>query len=198
MPIRGPVTTITTNFPSNVHANDLIVVGVNWDMGAPTPNLVAMTDSLGDTFTTILGPFDGAGSRSYLVVAPVVAAGPDTVTAAIDIGAVVVDLRIHEFSGVSLATTPDDGSSVSGPDSAPATVSGAPVTTTTPNDLVFSMVLCGTCHATTPDTDAQEFDGDDTEFLIAATPGMYTPRAMLLTGMGFAYTTVALHAAEVP
>jgi len=194
----GPISGIGVAYTSDVHAGDLIVVGINWSTGAPTPNLVNTTDAMGDAFTTVLGPFDGDGSRSYIVIAPIAANGPDSITISMDAAATVVDLRIHEFSGVALVTTPDDGSSVSGTDAAPATVSGAPVTTTTANDLVFSMVLCGTCEAATPDIDAQDYDGDVTEYLIASTPGMYTSRAMLLGGMGYAFTTVALHAQVAP
>ncbi len=194
----GPISGIGTAYTSAVHAGNLIVVGINWSSGAPTANLSHISDTLGSVFTTVLGPYDGDGSRAYIVIAPIAANGIDDITISVDTVATVVDLRLHEFSGVSPSTTPDDGSSMSGSDAAPATVSGAPVTTTTPNDLVFSMVLCGICQATSPDVDAQQFDGDDTEFLVAATPGAYTPRAMLTQGMGYAYTTVALHAASVP
>jgi hypothetical protein len=174
---NGTAATLTKAmpFPAPVTAGDLILVAIDYDLS--TPQVAGVSDSQGNTYT-VLGPFDAPRSRQYLAYALAQTSDVDTVTATLDaIPAQFLELRIHEYADVS-PTDPFDavasaGGTATGPDAAASPL----IVTTSPNELVFGLVIDGTVSAGTGFTLRSSEYGDVTEDRIAATPGSYAATA---------------------
>ena len=65
-----------------------------------------MTDALGNTYNTILGPFDRTGFRHYIVVAEDSPPGMNTLTIMID-GPASIQIYAHEYAGLARSSSVD-------------------------------------------------------------------------------------------
>jgi hypothetical protein len=88
-------------FATDVTAHDAIIACATFDNTSAT---LSLSDSLGSSFTTLLGPVDVAASsrRHYLFAALDVAGGSDTITATLSAAAPSrFEVYIHEYANVS-------------------------------------------------------------------------------------------------
>jgi hypothetical protein len=113
---------------------DLIVVGVNWYSQAAT---ASVTDTLGSSYQTAVGPTDWAGTtyRAQVFYAKNVTAGATTVTVTLSGADTGCEIYVQEYAGVDPSSPLDQTSAAIGvagdiPDSGSRT-------TTQANELVF-------------------------------------------------------------
>lgn len=88
-------------FTNPVVAHDTIIACATFDNMTAT---LSLSDSIGSSFTVLLGPVDVAASsrRHYLFAATDVAGGSDSITATLSAAAPSrFELYIHEYSGIS-------------------------------------------------------------------------------------------------
>ena len=166
-------TTGALAWPAAVTTGDLLLVGI--DFGSSTGTVATVTDDLHNTWT-LAGPIDGY-TREYVAYAIANGTGLDTTQVSVTESSNYLELRLHEYRGVS-ATTPLDGVFGNSIDTMPATVS---VTTHAPNQLVFVMTIF--IAATTPSagtgfTLRDNYADDLTEDKIVTTPGTLNATTM--------------------
>ncbi len=188
------VSGVSGTLGGDIVVGNTLVVAV--DFNNTSANLVDLTDSLGNSFTRVFGPSDLV-SRTYLYAAPITTGGHDSVKATIDAPSNLFDLRIHEFTG--LAPLAANSTSVaSGTVSGAGVIeTGAEITTTEPNDLIFVLALSGIVHAMSPYAMVLDFEADISEILVATTPGIYVPVVVVDSGAMWVISAVVLHAAEI-
>jgi hypothetical protein len=180
-------------FPTPVTAHDAIVVCVHleWQVGAQ--QISAITDSLGNTYTLVVGPVDGVYVPSlYVAMALDVRGGSDSVTVRCALPVTQeLDVYVHEFSGIALAGAFDVRASASG--ATPAMSSG-PATTTADNELVIGFgetnrhgtVASGTGFTNLSIND-QSVNGDILdEYLVAPHAGEQQATATTASGANWA------------
>ncbi|MEO8844699.1 MAG: hypothetical protein ABI591_27725 [Kofleriaceae bacterium] len=128
----GMATTAALAWPATVIAGDLLLVGI--DFGSTT-TVTSVSDDLNNQWT-LAGPVDGY-TREYVAYAIANATGADTAYVDVAAGSPYLEVRLHEYRGVS-ATAPYDGVFGNSVDTMPATVS---VTTHAAGQLVFVMTI---------------------------------------------------------
>jgi hypothetical protein len=111
-----------------------------------TVNLTGVSDSLGNTYQVVAGPFEhGAPNlRAYIVIAEDSPAGADTLT--ITLSAVPNDeleVAVDEYSGLATASVFDMSSTSAGSGDGLDAISGS-VATTTGHELAFGYAM-GPC-----------------------------------------------------
>src|SRR5262249_5113166 len=70
----------TVTFGSAIQAHSTIIAC--FDFNSTSVSALPVTDSLGNTYQTIVGPYDRTGFRHYVAIAEDTAAGTDTLTIA--------------------------------------------------------------------------------------------------------------------
>ena len=185
----------TLPFDSAVTAGNTIVVAVDITDGATITELI---DSLGNaTFPAVALSEDGGDQLLALFYAPLVTGGADSVTVMFS-GMTTLELRIHEFAGIS-PTNPLDGATfLAGTATAPTTLVGPSVTTSEPDEMIFGFELSSTATAGSGFTTALEFDEDTTEYEIAPTPGVYASTDNLISGSNVPWGITAAFRAPAP
>lgn len=126
---RGRAQTASATFPSNVTADDLIIVGTLVDLNAT----VSASDSQGNTFTQVAAQPVAANHNATVLVATARSSGPDAITVRVGSGTYVYAVSIHEYFGVS--PTVDTRATAQGNSTIPASGS---LSTTNANDLIFA------------------------------------------------------------
>jgi hypothetical protein len=128
---QAPETTVATAFDEAQAAGNLNVVVVGWNNA--TSNIVAVTDSAGNTYQ-LAAPTTRSGAISQAVYyAKNIAAGANTVNVTFNAATPYVDVRIAEYAGLDPAN-PLDVTASAGADS--ASPSSGAVTTTTATELL--------------------------------------------------------------
>jgi hypothetical protein len=169
--VSGTVTTA----PLTIGAGDLVIVGVISGQGGNS--VTGMQDTLGNVYVAT-GPRPSTTNiESEIWYAANTVAGTTSVTVTLG-GAYGVKLWLLEVSDMDLAAPLD--ATATDTTGAPGNVSGAAVTTTVANELVFVTIAAesedvtalvpGDAFTALPTT-----QGDDAAYLIAPVPGTYVP-----------------------
>ncbi len=127
----------TLAFNTPVAAGDAILVAFFCGSAA---TLSSVTDSLGNTFQTVVGPDPGSNNNHYIAIAPGSAAGADSVTVTLSAAPAGFNLFILEYAGLAPASAFDVTST--GSDTAADTDGGMAsgfATTTAANELIFGL-----------------------------------------------------------
>ncbi|MBZ5700325.1 MAG: Ig-like domain-containing protein [Acidobacteriia bacterium] len=162
-------TTNSAQFAGSVTAGDLILVQINWNDA--TNSVVSVTDALGNTFSSAVGPAQQSSAEStQLFYAANVAGGTDRITVTMS-GTTLINIFIYEITGAA-ATNPLDVTAV-GSGSGTSVTTGS-VATGGANEFVF--VGIGNSSAAWDSTGAgfsglQEHAFAFSEFETAATAG---------------------------
>jgi len=174
------VASSTTALNQDVLAHDAIIVAFNID-GALTPSHV--TDTLGNSYTKVVGPAVAYGSNSYIYVAADIAGGADSVTVTLS-GVAMSDFEVfvQEYSGLATSNPFDKGSSSSGTSLAVDGMVSGFVTTTFPYELIFAYGWDGIGVAGTGFTQTSSFEDDLTEGRVVTSIGMYQATATMTEG----------------
>jgi hypothetical protein len=104
-----PAPNLTVTLDSPITAGNLLVIAADYDAPTATP---VVTDTLGTTFTKVVGPTLSTQQASAVWIAEATASGADSVT--IDLGQVTggMGLYVHEYSpGHVVITSTATGSS---------------------------------------------------------------------------------------
>lgn len=122
-------------FPGNVTAgNTIIVAGMCW-RGGSAPSACTVTDSQGNSYTTITGTT--STTRWFIACATVGSSAANTVTVNPPGGANdYISYAIDEFSGVTSCTADVDGGLATG---AATTTPSTTITTVSANDLLIGV-----------------------------------------------------------
>lgn len=170
-------------FGSDVRAHSAIIVCIS--IYTLSVTLTGIRDIRGNTYTTVVGPYDANGTRHYLAVALDVASGPDTVTATVSGNpSPFLGMHIHEYSGLARQGAFDVGSATAGTSAAvDGMVSGAK-STTADRELIFGYgVSSDTAYPGTGFTARSGFaTGDVTEDKIVSVRGTYQATATMTVG----------------
>ena len=111
---------------------DLNVVAVGW--GDTTSSITSVTDTRGNTYTLAVGPTSNTGLQQSIYYAKNIVAGSNTVTVKFNQAASYPDVRILEYRGSSTSSPLDAKAAAIG---SGMTANSGPVTTTSPNELIF-------------------------------------------------------------
>jgi hypothetical protein len=182
-------TTLTVPFVSNVTAGDVVVVELDLYTGA---TITSVTDTRGSSYMLAVSAAPLGRSMSlYYAVLP--AGGPDTISVTFS-ASVTTEVRIHEISGLA-AVSPLDGASATGATALVASlIAGAPITTTTPNDLVFATVGgTGPHSAGAGFTAVLTTSFNVSEYAIVPTPSTITAPGVMTAGGDWFIATAAFH-----
>lgn len=180
----------TVSFPSDLQAHDAILVATAVYNG---PSLQKLTDTQGNVYAPILGPFPGtAAGRFYLYGAfDIAAGGPDAVTVSFT-GAGRLDVYVQAYRGVAATAAVDVKVATNGTSTAVDGMSSGPFTTTHPNELVFAYATAATAAAGTGFMLRSNAYGNVTEDEIAASPGTYTATATMTSGTNWTLLVATL------
>jgi hypothetical protein len=179
----GSGTSLSIAFGSNVTSHDAVIVCVSIYTLAVT--MTGMRDTQGNTYTTVVGPFDGNGTRHYIAVALDVAGGPDTVTVTVSGNpAPYLGMHIHEYSGVARTAAFDMSSAAAGTSSAVDGMASGAKPTTADQELIFGYgVSSDTAYPGTGFTARSGFStGDVTEDKVVSVRGAYQATATMVSG----------------
>jgi len=137
---QTPQATVNVTFNAAQAAGDLNVVAVGWNDSTAT--VIAVTDSIGNTYTLAVGPTvqTGIASQSIYYAKNIAsaAAGGNTVTVTFSVAAAYPDIRVLEYSGAD-TSNPVDVTAANSDIS--ATSSSGSAKTTNPTDLIFGANL---------------------------------------------------------
>jgi hypothetical protein len=190
---KETATSATVAFATDVQKGDTLIVAIDFGT-ASGATVTEVTDTLGDTYDVVLGPFEGAGVRQYIYYAISGATGPDAVTVTIS-ASTEIEVYLHEYSGLAQVGTVDIGASdsTSGVSDADGGVVVGPIVTHSSNELLFVFATCtNACVAGPGFLTRSTFDGNLTEDRIAVAPASYTGVATAIDG-GWAASMSAFH-----
>jgi chitodextrinase len=189
----------TGTFGSPVGAGHLMVVWI-WYASAAR-SVAKVTDTLGNVYARVVGPTTGTGGlaqqRQELWYAKNLAAGATSVTATFD-AAVNADMSIsaHEYAGADPATPLDATSTVA---VSGTNVSGSPVTTTAPSELIFGATLFqGTGAAGAGFTKRSSIANNVSEDKVVTTAGSYSVSFVNVSQAAIVQTATFRAAAQQP
>jgi hypothetical protein len=174
---------LSTTFGSDVRAHSAIIVCIS--IYTLAVSVSAISDSLGNSYTTVVGPFDGNGTRHYIAVALDVAGGPDTVTVTVNGNpSPYLGLHIHEYAGLARQGAFDVGSAAAGTSSAVDGMASGAKATTADHELIFGYgVSSDTAYPGTGFTARSGFStGDVTEDKVVSVQGTYQATATMVSG----------------
>ena len=183
---------VSATFDGTTLAGNTIVAYVIWS----NTGSVALTDSRGDTFTSVGTPVIwGNGYSAQIFYASNIAGGSATISAAFrtSVNSFGV-LYVHEYTGISKTNPVDAVASMTGSSSQ---LSSGTATTTAPNDLLFGAGVSDD-SVTAPGSGFNMRDssyGNITEDRVAATPGPYAATATH-SGSRWGMQMVAFRAAQ--
>jgi hypothetical protein len=132
----GPSTTLAFDRP--VAAHNAVVVAMSIDPGTAT--LQSVTDSLGNSYPTVVGPYGGPLGTMFIAASTDVQGSRTAITVRTS-GAQNLDLAIHEYSGLTTSDAVDKTSSANGTTSNNDRTARASVTTSASNELLFALVV---------------------------------------------------------
>jgi hypothetical protein len=199
---KSEVSTVSAPYSLAQTAGDLNVVIVGWN--DTNARVSSVTDSNRNVYQLAVGPtrLSGVVSQS-MYYAPNIAGGPNTVTVTFSPAALEPDVRVLEYSGISL-TNPVDGTSGAGESIPLLSTNGnssGVVTTTNPLDLL----VAGNMVATTTNDPGPNFtqrlltdDGDIAEDLVVQAPGSFSATPTMTNDGGWVMQMVAFRAASNP
>ncbi len=159
-------------------AGNANIVAIGWD--DTIASISAVNDSAGNLYQVAVPTYRGSGMSQAIYYATGITGGSNTVTVTFDQPATYVDLRVAEYSGLSLTSAFDAGNSAAGNGTYAGSGSVATVTT---NELIFGAgyTVSGFTEPgggfalrviTSPDLDI-------VEDMVAAAPGSYNATATL-------------------
>jgi len=161
---------------TNVDAHDAIVVALDHNSFA---NAV-VSDSHGNTYRPVVGPFDADSYRHWIFAALDVVGGTDTVTATLDSpGQNVFEFYVHEFHNVAAF---DIGRASAGTATGKDAMNSGEAMTRCGNELIFGYGVTGAASLGTGFVPLSRFHFNVTEFRVAAEPGRYAATATMTTG----------------
>ena len=177
---QSPRTSVAVSFPSAQTAGNLNVVVVGWN--DTTAQVQSVTDTAGNTYVRAVGPTvrNGLGTQSIYYAANIKAAGAgaNSVTAAFNVSAQYVDLRIAEYRGISQSNPVDV---VAGAQGSSSSNSSGTVSTTNANDLLVGANLVATrttgAGASFTSRIITSPDGDILEDRVVTATGSYSATA---------------------
>jgi hypothetical protein len=190
---KDVATSATVAFATDVQKGHTLIVALDFGT-ASAATVTKVTDTLGDTYDLVLGPYEGGGVWQYIYYAISGATGPDAVTVTISASA-EVEVYLHEYSGLAQVGTVDTGASdsTSGVSDADGGVVVGPIVTHASNELVFVFATCAnSCVAGPGFLTRSTFDGNLTEDRIAVAPASYKGVATAIDG-GWAASMLAFH-----
>jgi hypothetical protein len=175
-----PTLAVTTlALPNTVASGDAIVVCFNYAV-ASGATLTSITDSLGNTYTTVVGPITAGGDIHYAAVALNVAAGADTITVTLDAptgnGS---DLFVLEYSGILGANAVDVTEQASGTGTAMSSTAGS---TTNAHDLIIGYAEAPGATAGAGFTARKILAGNMVEDKVVFSTGSYDANAPTTSG----------------
>jgi hypothetical protein len=176
--------------PQDVTVGNAQILAFDFDYSgvAPTPTI---KDSAGAAYTILHGPDGDPGRAQYLAFAPILQSGPLTVTVTLNTPATTyLDVRAHEYAGVSLTQPLDVAAAASG--SGLGAFDGPPITTTGPAERIIGFTLGGNILAGPGMTLRSNFVDDLVQDRAAPTPGRYTAPVELTVASFWTTTIVAL------
>jgi len=170
----------TVTFGSAIQAHSTIIAC--FDFNSTTVSALPVTDSLGNAYQTIVGPYDRTGFRHYIAIAENTAAGTDTLTIAAD-QFTSMQIYLHEYTGLAPSNAVDQIAMAIGTSTAvDAMASGFAVTTSAPELLFGYAEMSGRGSAGTGFMMRSNLDGNVTEDAVADTPGTYQAVATMEVG----------------
>lgn len=184
-----PTTTASTTLPQPVTIGNALIVGIFFINSGPMP-VTTITDSAGAPYTILQGPSSFNGFGQYLAFAPITSSGTLTVTVTTSTANQYLDVRVHEYAGISLTQPLDVSAEATG--SGVGTIEGPAVTTTGPAELIVSFTTGSLVLAGPGMTTRSNFDADLVQDRDAPTPGPYTAPFQMNPASGWATTIVAL------
>jgi hypothetical protein len=127
--------TLSQPFSGASTAGDLIVVGVKW--GDQTVSVSSITDNLGNTYSSALGPttWSAGGKRAQVFYAKNILGGPITVTVTLT-STSTSSLHLYQLEYAGVDTSAPLDAALAGTGSGTSLASGA-VTTQAPNELLL-------------------------------------------------------------
>jgi hypothetical protein len=193
---QTPQTTVTVRYTAVQTAGDLNVVAVGWNDA--TSHVLTVNDTSGNVYSRAIATVQpGVQSQSIYYAANIAAAGVNTnvVTLTFDAAADYPDVRITEYSGISMVNPVDVAVGASG---IGATASSGAVSTTNANDLLVGAdnVQTGTPGPGTGYTQRMitSPDGNILEDQVVTALGSYSATAPLSGSGGWVMQMVAFKA----
>ena len=189
---------VTIPFTGAQHTGNFNVVIVGWNDTTAAVN--AVTDTKGNVYARAIGPTANPGVLSqsiyYATSIAGAPAGGNTVTVTFNRAAAYADIRILEYTGVSVTNPLDVAVGATGNS---ATSSSGSLTTTAPGDLLVSANMISTLTHGPASGWTLRFvtspDGDLAEDRIGTTTGAYLGSAPLDGAGTWVHQTVAFRAA---
>ena len=167
----GNVSSVTLPFGSNTAAGNLLIACVSW---SNTQNFVSVADSQGNAFTQFGNELDD-GEKARCYYAKNIIGGADSITFTLNASAGVIEMYIHEVSGVSYASPFDQACSTT---AGGGTISCS-VTTTAASEILFGYNQDGTSHLVGGSgfTAVTTFNGNLSEYKVVSSTGTYAINA---------------------
>jgi hypothetical protein len=140
------------------------------------------SDSLGNHYEMVVGPYDRTGFRHYVAIATDSAAGTDTVTITAD-AFTSMQIYLHEYAGVAATNAVDQVAMAIGTSTAVDALASGYATTTSAPELIFGYAeMSGSGTAGSGFEMRSNLDGNVTEDAIATTAGPYEAVATMNQG----------------
>jgi hypothetical protein len=175
-----PTAAVTTlAFPATIAAEDAIVLCLNYPIAA-NAGVSSITDTLGNTYTRLVGPQTSGGAVHYVYAALNSLHGNDTITLTLSAPATTgSDLFILEYSGVAIANAFDVSSVGTG---SGTTMSSGTATTTSAHELVIGYAEASAAGAGAGFTSRATLSGNLVEDKIVFSAGPYEATATTTAG----------------
>jgi hypothetical protein len=176
---RSSQISVKVSYSKAQTAGDLNLVAVGWNDTNAT--VQSVTDSVGNSYILAAGPLKGTALTQSIYYAKNILAGTNTVTVTFSQAAVLLDVRILEYKGLSTTAPLDVTAGASGTSGSNATVSSGSATTTSENELIFGagMTNGAFSKAGTLFKGLITPDGDIAEDEVVSATGSYSATATL-------------------
>jgi len=179
---NGTNQTLDCAFPMNVGAHDALIVAYDYN---DLVSIASITDDLGTTFETVVGPQDVGGYQHLVMLGEDVAGGADTIHIALSAAGQFTEVFVEDYANVSRTNAFDVGSIGLGTSLATDGLTAPTVTPAGPNEVVFA-------HSTGPGTATfgtgwdhlVDFDGNISEDRVLAAPAATTATSTIVDQSG--------------
>jgi hypothetical protein len=187
----GSSSTATVSLGNAIAAHDAIVLCMVYDSTSISPAPTPVKDTLGNTYSLVVGPAVGDGTV-YVAVASDSPPGRDTITVTLS-GTTnsYFEVYAHEYAGLAQAAPFEDGSFGTGTTSAVDGMASGPVATTGSDSLLFGCGQApGVAASGTGFTLRTSFDGNVTEDAVVHGAGTQMVSATMASAAppGFRWT----------